>query len=155
MRPDWDEYFLAFLPVIAKRATCNRGRAACLIAKENRVISTGYVGSISGEPHCDDIGHLMVKQLNEDGSVSDHCRRTQHCELNAIAQAAKYGTSINGATIYITMEPCFVCAKMLVQCGIKRVVAIKKYHRAQLSRELLKNANVELKIIEDCEENYE
>jgi dCMP deaminase len=155
MRPDWDEYFLAFLPIIAKRATCNSGRAACLIAKENRVISTGYVGSVSGEPHCDEIGHLMIKQLNEDGSVSDHCGRTQHCELNAIAQAAKYGTSINGATIYITMEPCFVCAKMLVQCGIKRVVAVKKYHKAQLSRELLKNANVELKVIEDCEENYE
>ncbi len=155
MRPNWDEYFLNFLPIIAQRATCNRGRAACLIVKDNRIIATGYVGSVSREPHCDEVGHLMIKQLDEDGSISEHCLRTQHCELNAIAQAARYGISISDATIYITMEPCFVCAKMIVQCGIKRVVAIKKYHKAQLSRELLKNANVEFKVIEDCEENYE
>jgi len=153
-RPSWDEYFLSFLPIIASRATCDRGKAACLIVKDRRIISTGYVGSVGGLPHCDEIGHLFVKQINNDGTISEHCIRTAHCEQNAIAQAVKNGVSTEGAEIYITMEPCFSCAKLLVQAGIKRVVCIKHYRNAQLSREIFKDTKIELVVIKEEEEKY-
>ena len=153
-RPSWDQYFLSFLPIIASRATCDRGRSACLLVKNNAIIATGYVGSAPGEPHCDEVRHLMVKQFNDDGSISDHCVRTLHCEQNALAQAAKLGISVDQATAYISMEPCPVCAKLLSRSGIKRIVCLKKYHAAKLSRELLAKANVELIIINDEVEQY-
>ena len=155
MRLSWDEYFLSFLPIISQRATCSRGRVACIIVKNKNIISTGYVGSISGQPHCDDIGHLMIKQLNHDDSVSDHCIATVHAEQNAIAQAAKNGISTNEATCYITMEPCYSCARLLIQSGIKRIVCLKQYHNAKLSRQICKNANVELIILNNENKIYE
>jgi len=154
IRPTWDEYFLSFLPIIASRATCDRGKAACLIVKDNYILATGYVGSVSGQSHCDDIGHLMIKQLNNDDSISDHCVRTSHCEQNAIAQAAKHGVSVDGATIYISMESCFSCAKLLIQSGIKRIICLKRYHSAQLTRELCREVGIELIVVENQEEKY-
>lgn len=153
-RLDWDEYFLRFLPAIANRATCDRGKTACIITKDNCILSTGYAGSVSGQKHCSEVGHLMVKQLNEDGSISEHCIRTSHSEQNAIAQAVKRGVSVDGATIYITMEPCFSCAKLLIQSGIKRIVCLKQYHNARLTRELCKSASVELIVIDKEVEKY-
>ena len=88
-RPSWDDYFLSFLPIISQRATCDRGKSSCLIVMDKRIISTGYVGSITGQSHCSEVGHLMVKKLNNDNSVSEHCIRTVHAEQNAIAQAVK------------------------------------------------------------------
>lgn len=154
MRPDWDAYFLNFLPIISQRATCDRGKSSCLITIDNRIISTGYVGSVSGQPHCDTIGHLMIKQLNADGTISEHCIRTVHAEQNAIAQAVRNGVSVAGATCYITMEPCHSCARLLIQSGIKRIVCLKKYHNAQLSRQLIEDANIELAVIQNEEEKY-
>ena len=154
MRPDWDTYFLSFLPIISQRATCDRGKSSCLITIDNRIISTGYVGSVSGQPHCDDIGHLMIQQLNSDGTISEHCIRTVHAEQNCISQAVKNGVSIKDATCYITMEPCHSCARLLIQSGIKRIVCQKQYHAAELSRQLIKDAKVELLVIEDEEEKY-
>jgi dCMP deaminase len=154
IRLSWDEYFLQFLPAIANRATCDRGKAACIIVKDNYILSTGYAGSVSGQPHCDEVGHLMIKQLNQDGSVTSHCCKTAHSEQNAIAQAAKRGISVDGATIYITMEPCFSCAKLLIQSGIKRIVCLKQYHNAQLTRELCESAGIELIVIEKEVEKY-
>ena len=153
-RSSWDKYFLSFLPVIASRSTCNRGKAACLIVKDKRIISTGYAGSISGLPHCDEVGHLLVKQINNDNSINEICVRTVHCEQNAIAQAVRNGVSTEGATIYLTMEPCFSCAKLLIQAGIKRVVCVKLYHNAQLSRKLFDDAKLEFVILSKEEEKY-
>jgi dCMP deaminase len=153
-RPTWDQYFLSFLPIISARATCDRGRSACLLARNNVILATGYVGSASGEPHCDEVGHLMVKQFNDDGSVSEHCIRTLHCEQNALMQAARLGISVDLATAYISMEPCPVCTKLLIMAGIKRVVCLKKYHSAAISRELLAKANIELVVINNEEAQY-
>src|SRR3990167_7786854 len=119
-RPSWDDYFLSFLPIISQRATCDRGKSSCLIVMDKRIISTGYVGSITGQSHCSEVGHLMVKKLNNDNSVSEHCIRTVHAEQNAIAQAVKNGVSVERSTIYVTMEPCDACARLLIQCGIAR-----------------------------------
>lgn len=146
-RPSWDEYFLGVTREVAKRATCDRGRSGCVIVKDRRILTTGYVGSASGLPHCDESGHMLRDVISPDGSISKHCIRTVHAEQNAICQAAKFGISFEGATLYCTMEPCFACAKMIVNCGIKRVVCEKRYHAAAQTRDLFKKAKVKLQVI--------
>ena len=153
-RPSWDEYFMKLIEMIGERGTCDRGRSGCVIVKDKRIISTGYVGSPPGLAHCDDAGHILHEVLNEDGSVSKHCVRTIHSEQNAICQAAKYGISLDGATIYTKFEPCFVCARMIIAVGIKRVVCRKKYHGAKLAREWFKCSDIELEVLEDELETY-
>src|SRR5437762_13097291 len=90
-RPSWDEYFIGMANYVGTRATCDRGRSGAVIARDKRVISTGYVGSPPGLPHCDDAGHDLHIVTNDDGSTSEHCIRTKHAEENAIAHAARYG----------------------------------------------------------------
>ncbi len=153
-RPSWDEYFIGIMHAVADRATCDRGKAAAIIVKNNRILSTGYVGAPAGLPHCDEVGHLLQDVINEDGSVSKHCVRTTHAEQNAIVQAARHGVSIDGSTLYVKMEPCFTCAKMIINAGIKRVVAEYRYHRAQLTREFFKKAGVELVVLNDSVLKY-
>lgn len=154
VRPKWDEYFMQMAELVGERATCDRGRSGCVVVKDKRVVATGYVGSPPGMPHCDDVGHLLQETVNSEGQITKHCVRTTHAEQNAFCQAAKYGVSLDGATIYIHMEPCFVCARMLATIGIKRVVCKKKYHGAGLSRELFQKLGIELKVFEDEMETY-
>lgn len=153
-RPSWDTYFIGVSREVAKRATCDRGMSGCVIVKDKRIISTGYVGAPSGLPHCDQAGHLMKTSLKEDGTKIQHCIRTTHAEANAIAQAAKHGASINGATLYCKMEPCLDCCKLIINSGIKRVVCEKKYHAAQNTRAYFAQAGVALKVMNDELENY-
>ena len=153
-RPSWDEYFLNLINEVGKRGTCDRGRSGCLIVKDKRILCTGYVGSPAGLPHCDEVGHLMKKVVDEEGNVSQHCVRTIHSEQNAIVQAAKHGIAIEGATLYCTMEPCRVCAMLVIGCGIKRVVCQKKYHAAAETREMFKIAGVQLDVMEDVLVQY-
>ncbi|MFN8389036.1 MAG: cytidine/deoxycytidylate deaminase family protein [Bdellovibrionota bacterium] len=154
LRPSWDEYFLDLSDHVATRATCNRGKAGCVIVKDQRVLATGYVGSPPGLPHCDDAGHLMKKVMDEDGTTREHCMRTVHAEQNAICQAAKYGLPIAGATLYAKMEPCRVCAMLILSVGITRVVCRKLYHAGQDTRNMFALAGVELRVFEDAIESY-
>jgi dCMP deaminase len=154
VRPTWDEYFMDLTDEIAKRATCDRGRCGCVITKDKRIVATGYVGSPPGSPHCDEIGHLMKKVVDEDGTIRQHCVRTTHAEQNAICQAAKHGISLDGATLYCKMEPCRVCAMLLISVGIRRVVARKRYHAAQETRDMFAAAGIELAVLEDAVEAY-
>jgi dCMP deaminase len=153
-RLSWDEYFLSFLPIIGSRSTCDRGKPACIITKDRRIISTGYAGSVSGTKHCSEVGHLIQRQLNDDESISESCVRTVHAEQNAISQAVKNGVSTENATIYITMEPCFSCCKLLIQSGITRIVCLKRYVNGKLSRQLCEDTNTELVIMNDELEKY-
>lgn len=143
-RPSWDKYFMEVADAISKRATCDRGRSGCVIAKDKQILATGYVGSPVGFPHCDDVGHQMKKVIHEDASISEHCVRTVHAEQNAICQAAKRGVSINGATIYCRMTPCRTCAMLLINSGIKRVYAERKYHAGAESEAMFKKAKIKL-----------
>ncbi|MCJ8311801.1 MAG: cell division protein DedD [Saccharospirillaceae bacterium] len=154
MRPSWDSYFIELMQTIGKRATCDRGRSGCIIVKDKQIITTGYVGSPAGLDHCDEVGHLMKKVVDDDGTERMHCMRTIHAEQNAICQAAKHGTSLKGATLYCKMEPCRVCAMLIISCGITRVVSEKRYHAAQESRDMFKAAGVILEVIEDELEQY-
>ncbi|MFH1789188.1 MAG: cytidine/deoxycytidylate deaminase family protein [Candidatus Altiarchaeota archaeon] len=154
-RPSWDEYFMKIVYTVAERATCDRGKNGCVIAKEKRILSTGYVGAPAGLAHCDEAGHQMKTVVHEDGSKSRHCVRTCHAEENAIVHAAKVGVSVDGATIYTKMTPCYNCAKMIINAGISRVVADKDYHSSAESKKLFDEAGVSLKIVNGEVEKYE
>ena len=146
-RQSWDQYFLDIIEVIGTRGTCDRGRSGCLIAKNKRILSTGYVGSPAGIVHCDDVGHEMHTVKNEDGTEARHCIRTTHAEQNALAQAARRGVSILDATVYVSMTPCRTCAMLLINSGIVRIVAEKKYHAGQESELMFKKAKIKLEFI--------
>jgi dCMP deaminase len=154
-RPSWDEYFMQIAKAVAKRATCDRGRNGCVIVKDKKILATGYVGSPIGMEHCDEVGHLFETRYDINGKKSEHCIRTTHAEQNAIAQAARYGIPIDGATIYVKMEPCLWCTKQIINSGIKRVVCEKRYHVAELSRQFLKEAGVKLEALREDIEKYE
>lgn len=133
-RPSWDDYFMGITFQVAKRSTCDRARVGAIIVKDKRILTTGYNGAPAGLPHCDDVGHLMI---------AGHCVRTLHAEQNAIIQAAYHGVAIAGATLYCTVQPCLVCAKMIVNAGIRRVVYAGEYPDPAAAR-LLQEAGVEL-----------
>ena len=97
---------------VASRSTCDRKHVGSVIVRDRNILSTGYNGSISGMPHCDDVGHMME---------NDHCIATIHSEANAIIQAAKNGVCINGASIYTTASPCWNCFKIIINAGMKRI----------------------------------
>lgn len=141
-RPPWDEYFLEIAKVIAKRSTCDRARVGAVISRNKVILSTGYNGAPRGLPHCDDVGHEMV-----DG----HCIRTAHAEVNAIAQAAKNGIPIEGATMYLTISPCYDCFKMLVNAGIKEVIYdsfyMSRYGASKAVLTLAKKAEVKIRTL--------
>lgn len=146
-RPSWDEYFMEVVNAVSKRGTCDRGRTGCVIVRDHQILVTGYVGSAAGDEHCDDVGHQYQKRFNPDGTYSEHCVRTVHAEQNALAQAAKRGVAIDGATVYMKLEPCPVCAKMLINAGIKRIVCQNAYHNAQESRRVLKRCGIKLEVL--------
>lgn len=154
VRPSWDEYFMEIAKTIAKRATCDRGRSGCVIAKDKQLLVSGYVGSPKGLAHCDEVGHQFKKTIHEDEKITNHCVRTVHAEQNAICQAAKLGISIQGATVYCKMTPCRVCAMLIINSGIKNVICEKKYHAGGESEVMFKTAGIKLGFFEEEVEQY-
>ena len=146
-RPTWDEYFTAMCRTVRLRATCDRGRNGVVIVKGKRILTTGYVGSPAGMPHCDDAGHIIKETKHEDGRISKHCLRTTHAEINAITQAAKEGISIDEGIMYTLLEPCLHCAKAIINSGIKKVICEKKYHEALDARDLFEKAGIEVQYL--------
>lgn len=155
IRPNWDEYFMQITKAVASRATCDRGRSGCVITKNKRILVTGYVGAPEGLPHCDEVGHQMHSVVNENSQISQHCIRTTHAEQNAICQAARLGIALEGATLYCKMTPCYVCAKMIINVGIKRVVCEKDYHAGELTKQIFTQAEIKLEILDQNIEQYD
>ena len=153
-RPTWDEYFLDVMAAIAKRGTCDRGRSGCVIAKDRQILSTGYVGSPAGMPHCDEVGHLFRETIHEDGHRSQHCVRTAHAEMNAITNAAKRGVSIDGGTLYCQMTPCRTCAMAIVNAGIKRVVCARRYQQPEDAEEMFAATGIKLDYVDSGVQEY-
>ncbi|MDD5651921.1 MAG: cytidine/deoxycytidylate deaminase family protein [Candidatus Moranbacteria bacterium] len=154
-RPSWDEYFLNLVELVGSRGTCDRGKSGCVIVRDKRILTTGYVGSPVGTAHCDDVGHEMHTVVQQDGTESKHCIRTAHAEQNAIANAARFGVSLMGGTLYCHMTPCYTCAKMIINSGIGRVVCNKDYHKGERSKEIFKEAGVKYVLINEEVETYE
>lgn len=118
--------------LIASRATCDRKKVGAIIVKSKRIVSSGYNGSLSGLPHCDDIGHDMV---------DSHCVATVHGEVNAIADAARRGVSTEGATLYCNTMPCWNCFKTIVSAGITEIVFRDEY-RADRKDKVIETAEL-------------
>lgn len=126
-RPSWDEYFMSIAKLVATRSTCLRRNVGALIVKDKQIIASGYNGAPSGIKHCEELGGCLRQEMKvPSGERHEICRAT-HAEQNAIIQAAKHGTAINGAALYCTTRPCSLCAKMIVNAGIKRVYFLDSY----------------------------
>lgn len=154
IRPSWDEYFMKITEMVGSRGSCDRGRAGCVITRDKRIISTGYVGSPIGLVHCDEVGHEMHSVTHADGSTSRHCIRTTHAEQNAICEAARMGIAINGGTLYCKMTPCYTCAKMIINAGIKKVVCAQDYHASKRSKEIFTEAKIEFVLLSEDMTTY-
>jgi len=120
-RPTWDEYFLAFAKLAASRSTCLAFPVGAVIVKDRQVLATGYNGSPSKSVHCTDQGYCYPG-LDKCDTSKTMPSRAIHAEANAIAQAAKSGVGIDGASIYVTLEPCLACLKLIISAGIREVV---------------------------------
>ncbi len=140
IRPTWDEYFAEMLNIVKKRSTCLRRDVSAIIVKDNRIISTGYNGSPKGVKHCEELGCIREQMGVPSGQRHELCRGI-HAEQNAIIQAAVYGVSISGATIYVSHSPCVLCAKMIINAGIKNVKYLEGYPD-EASLEILNEAGV-------------
>lgn len=141
-RPGWDQYFMDITRVVAGRSTCLRRRVGALIVKDSRILASGYNGAPAGLRHCLEIGCLREQKGVPSGQRHELCRGL-HAEQNALIQAAVYGIAIQGAIYYVTHQPCVLCAKLLINAGIKKVVFQGDYPDP-LSLEMFKEAGVEL-----------
>ena len=126
MRPTWDEYFLEIAKMVKTRSTCIRRQVGAVLVKDNRILATGYNGAASGAVHCDIKGCLREEMGIKSGERHELCAAI-HAEQNAIIQAAKYGIPIEGSTLYCTNQPCAICAKMIVNAGIQKIVFCGAY----------------------------
>ena len=134
-RSSWQEYFMSIAHMTAKRSTCDRAFVGCLLVnKDNRIVSSGYNGSIKGNPHCSEIGHTM-----RDG----HCIATIHAEMNALLYCAKEGIKVDGCVCYVTHFPCLNCTKALIQAGISKIYYSNAYRVDDYALELLDKNHIE------------
>ena len=133
-RVTWDLYFMRIAQEVATRSTCDRKHVGAVIVRDKNILATGYNGSIRGLGHCDEEGHML-----EDG----HCVRTIHAEANAIIQAAKHGTSIDGGSVYVTASPCWGCFKMIANAGLVKIV-FGEFYRDQRIFEFAQRLGIEL-----------
>lgn len=146
-RPGWDKYFMDIARVVAGRSTCTRRQVGAVIVKDRRILATGYNGAPPGLAHCLDVGCLREKIGVPSGERHELCRGL-HAEQNALIQAAVYGTAIGGSAVYVTCQPCVLCAKLLISAGISRVVFCGDYPD-ELARELFLEAGVKLELFRD------
>mgnify|MGYP003308866290 CR=1 FL=1 len=147
-RPTWDEYFMEMAELTAKRSTCMRRHVGAVIVKDKRAVATGYNGAPRGIKHCEERECGCIRQnLGIPSGQRHELCMALHAEQNAIIQAAKIGVSTEGAIIYITLQPCVICAKMLVNAGIKRIVFRGEYPD-ELSKAILEEADVELVVMD-------
>ncbi len=136
MRDDWNTFWMKQAYLYSERATCDRRHVGCVLVRDNRLISAGYNGSLSGLPHCDDDGHLYLEGRSG-------CQRTSHAEANAISQAARIGHSTDGSAAYVTTLPCLTCFKLLHMAGVRKIYYAEDY-RESYSHTLAAEAGVEL-----------
>jgi dCMP deaminase len=146
-RPSWDEYFMDITKRVAQRATCLRRQVGTIVVKDKKILATGYNGAPAGLRHCEEVGCLREQLQVPRGERHELCRGI-HGEQNAIIQAATFGVSIMGATLYSTHFPCVLCTKMVINSGIKRVVYLQGYPD-ELSGGLLQEAGVETCRVEE------
>jgi dCMP deaminase len=145
-RPSWDGYFITIANMVRTRSTCLRRQVGAIIVKDKRILTTGYNGAPRGMKHCSEIGCIREAADVPAGERHELCRGI-HAEQNAIVQAAAFGVSIQGATLYCTHFPCVLCAKMLINAGVERLV-IEEAYPDRLSRQMLREAGIEVYVMD-------
>ncbi|MDR1953595.1 MAG: cytidine/deoxycytidylate deaminase family protein [Clostridiales Family XIII bacterium] len=126
-RPSWDEYFIGIARLTAERATCLRRKVGAVIVQDKQIVATGYNGAPKGIAHCEEKGGCLREKLEVPSGERHELCRALHAEQNAIIQAATLGQSIEGATMYITHQPCVICAKMIINAGIRKIIVAEGY----------------------------
>ena len=149
-RPSWDEYFMQIVDLVKTRSTCLRRQVGALIVKDKRILASGYNGAPAGVSHCAEVGCLR-QQLNVPSGERHELCRAIHAEQNAIVQAAYSGTSVNGSTMYVSLQPCSLCAKLMINAGIKKLVFRGNYPD-ELALSMLNEAGVELVNFDEVEQ---
>ncbi len=143
-RPGWDEYFMRLTYDVARRSTCLRRMVGAVLVRNNRIIASGYNGAPNKLKHCLDLGCLRNEMKIESGTKLEICRGL-HAEQNALIQAARFGTSTDKCTCYVTHHPCIICAKLLINAGVERIVYSEDYpDKEGLSSSFLKEAGVKV-----------
>ncbi|MBQ3591755.1 MAG: cytidine/deoxycytidylate deaminase family protein [Clostridia bacterium] len=150
-RPTWDEYFMEMAELTAKRATCSRRQVGAVITRDNRAVATGYNGAPRGLAHCEEKGGCLRQKLGVPSGQRHELCRALHAEQNAIISAASMGNAIEGGTIYITHQPCVICAKMIVNAGIRRIV-VREGYPDELSMEILDEAGLKVERLGEKED---
>lgn len=145
IRPSWDEYFISIADLVSTRSTCLRRKVGAVLVRDRKILATGYNGAPANTPHCAETGCLREELKVPSGQRHELCRGL-HAEQNAFLQAALHGTSVNGAIIYSTIQPCIICAKMIINAGIKEVVIAGGYPDA-MSQDFLRQAGVRVRTI--------
>lgn len=138
-RISWEEYFMEMAELTAKRSTCLRRHVGAVIVKDKHVIASGYNGAPKGIAHCDERGGCLRQKLNVPSGQRHELCMALHAEQNAIIQAACLGQSVEGATIYVTHQPCVICAKMIINAGIDKIV-VKEGYPDELAISILEEA---------------
>ena len=146
-RPDWDTYFMDIAHVVKTRSNCSRRQVAAVIVKDRRIISTGYNGTPRGVRNCCDGGCARCASDAPSGTGLGECI-CSHAEENSITQAAYHGISTKDATIYVTLSPCLMCSKMIINAGIREVVYDEEYSVTEQTRAILREAGVALRRLE-------
>jgi dCMP deaminase len=141
-RPSWDEYFMQIVDLVKTRSTCLRRQVGALIVKDKRILASGYNGAPAGVSHCDEVGCLREQLKIPSGERHELCRAI-HAEQNAMVQAAYSGTSVRGATMYVSLQPCSLCAKLMINAGITKLVYRGSYPD-ELAMSMLNEAGIEL-----------
>lgn len=141
-RPDWDTYFMTIAREVATRSTCLRRRVGAILVREKRILATGYNGAPRGLAHCAEYGCLRETQGIPSGQRHEICRGL-HAEQNALLQAATHGVPVEGAVLYCTTQPCVLCAKMLINVGVKDIFTAEGYPDP-LAGEMLRDAGVRI-----------
>ena len=144
-RPSWDEYFMNIAKLVSTRSTCLRRHVGAVVVKDKQILATGYNGAPTGITHCDEAGCLRQELGIPSGQRHEICRAL-HAEQNAFLQAAKHGVGLEGSTLYITVQPCSICAKMIINVGIKKVV-IEGEYPDEFALDFLKEAGIEMVVI--------
>lgn len=122
MRPSWDAHYMKMAEHASEMSTCLSRKVGAVAVKDKRMLATGFNGAPMRVAHCGEIGGCIRKRMGaKSGEMLDICRAV-HAEANVIDQAAFYGISLNGATLYVNTKPCLMCEKQIINCGIKRVV---------------------------------
>jgi dCMP deaminase len=142
-RPSWDDYFMQAAFLVSKRSTCLRRRVGAVLVKNKRILATGYNGAPSGIRHCEAVGCMRERMRVPSGQRHELCRGL-HAEQNVILQAALHGVSVQESYMYITHTPCSICAKMLINAGIKEII-ISDVYPDKMAMGFLKEAKIKIR----------